>query len=166
MLAQTLRYVGSLVTEPIMRSTLNIACRLRRFRYRKVGSWRFGGPTEFIELVEEANKRLQIEDPGLLKSMTARHTVIYNRQQLFSFPLWKYSGVSDSFTVWKGEGVLAAWIYLYYNSLATAKGRWFLSVPKNAIRASKDAKVMTTQWLKQHNFSSELCEAFESVTTD
>jgi hypothetical protein len=99
----------------------------------------FWGPAEFIELVREASKRLEKEDPALFRSMTFRYTVIYSPQRIFSFPLWKYGGVSNSFLVWKSEGVLAAWVYLYFHSLALTKGRWFLSAPLNSVNASKDA---------------------------
>jgi len=68
--------------------------------------------------------------------------------------------VSDCFTVWKSEGVLAAWIYLFYHSLALTKGRWFLSAPQNSVRASKDAEAKTRQWLIRHEFPEELCQAF------
>ena len=74
----------------------------------EIGCWRFLGPSEFIQLVDEAKKRLEIEDPALLKSMSGRYTVIYSPKRIFSFPLWKYGGVSDSLAVWKAEGVLAA----------------------------------------------------------
>jgi hypothetical protein len=87
----------------------------------------FGDPRSFIDLVDEAGKRLEVEDPALLRSMTVHYTVIYNPRRVFSFPLWRYGGVSDCFTVWRSDGVLAAWIYLYYHSLALTKGRWFLS---------------------------------------
>jgi hypothetical protein len=102
-----------------------------------------------------------MEDPGLLRSMTDHYTVVYSPQRVFSFPLWKCGGVSDSFMVWKAEGVLAAWMYLYFQSLMLTKGRWFLSAPQNSIRASKDAKAKTKEWLIKHQFPAELCQAFD-----
>jgi len=102
-----------------------------------------------------------VQDPGLLRSLTDRYTVIYSPQRVFSFSLWRYGGVSDSFMVWKAEGVLAAWIYLYFDSLAAANSRWFLSVPENSIKASKDAEVKTREWLIKHQFPAELWQAFE-----
>ena len=164
MFAQSLRYLSSLVTEPIIRATLNIVCRAQRFKRTRIGSWHFWGPAEFIDLVDEARKRLEIEDPRMLKSMTGRYTVMYNPQRVFSFPLWRYGGVSDCFTVWKSEGVLAAWIYLFYHSLALTKGRWFLSAPQNSMMSSKDAAAKTRQWLIEHEFPEELCQAFDEPT--
>jgi hypothetical protein len=162
MFAQLVRYIGSLVTEPISRVSVNIVCRAQHFKRTKIGSWNFWGPSEFIHLVDEAKKRLAIEDPGLLTGMTIDFTVIYSPRRIFSFPLWRYGGISDCFTVWKSEGVVAAWIYLYYHSyFALTKGRWFLSAPQNSIRASKDAKAKTRQWLIGHGFPGELCQAFE-----
>ena len=161
MFVQLLRYMGSLVAEPITRVSLNIVCRALHFKRTKIGSWNFFGPAEFIQLVDEAKKRLEIEDPGLLGTMTIHFTVIYSPRRMFSFPFWKYGGISDSFTVWKGEGVLAAWIYLYYHSLSLTEGRWFLSAPQNSIGASEDAAATTRQWLTGHGFPGELCRAFE-----
>ncbi len=161
MFTQTLRYLGSLIAEPIIRGSLNLVCRAQRFTRTKVGSWHFWGPAEFIQLVDEASKRLEVQDPGLLRSLTDRYTVIYSPQRVFSFSLWRYGGVSDSFMVWKAEGVLAAWIYLYFDSLAAANSRWFLSVPENSIKASKDAEVKTREWLIKHQFPAELWQAFE-----
>ena len=161
MVTQSLRYLGSLIAEPITRASLNMMCRFQRFDCTRVGSWQFWGPAEFIHLVDEAKKRLEIEDSKLLDSMRGRYTVMYSPQRVFSFPLWRYGGVSDYFTVWKSEGVLAVWIYLFYLSLALTKGRWFLSAPRNSMRASKDAEAMTRQWLIQHDFPAELCRAFE-----
>jgi hypothetical protein len=85
MFAQSLRYLSSLVTEPIIRATLNIVCRAQRFKRTRIGSWHFWGPAEFIDLVDEA-KRLEVEDPALLRSMTVHYTVIYS-PRVFSFPL-------------------------------------------------------------------------------
>src|SRR6266568_2050200 len=153
--AQTLRYLGSLIAEPIIRGSLNLVCRAQRFTRTKVGSWHFWGPAEFIQLVDEASKRLEAEDPGLLRSMTDRYTVIYSPQRVFSFSLWRYGGVSDPFMLWKAEGVLAVWIYLYFDSLAVTKGRWFLSAPQNSIRASKEANAKTKEWLIKHQFPAE-----------
>ncbi len=161
MFAQSLRYLSSLVTERISRATLNIVCRAQRFKRTRIGSWHFWGPTEFIDLVDEARKRLEVEDPALLRSMTIHYTVIYSPRRVFSFPLWRYGGVSDCFTLWRSDGVLAAWIYLYYHSLALSKGRWFLSEPQNSITAGKDAEAKTRQWLIRHGFPGELCQAFE-----
>jgi len=93
--------------------------------------------------------------------MTIQYTVIYSPRRVFSFPLWRYGGVSDCFTLWRSDGVLAAWIYLYYRSLALSKGRWFLSEPQNSITAGKDAEAKTRQWLIRHGFPGELCQAFE-----
>jgi hypothetical protein len=162
--AQTLRYLGSLIAEPIIRATLNLVCRAQRFTRTRIGSWDFWGPAEFLDLVDEASKRLELEDPGLLRSMTDRYTVIYSPQRVFSFSLWKYGGVSDSFMVWKAEGVLAAWIYLYFDSLAVTKGRWFLSAPHNSIKASKDAEAKTREWLITHQFPPELWQVFDGTT--
>jgi hypothetical protein len=139
-------------------------CRVQRFQCVEIGCWRFLGPSEFIQLVDEAKKRLEIEDPVLLKSMTFRYTVIYSPQRVFSFAPWKYGGVSDGFIVWKSDGVLAAWVYLYFDSLALSKGRWFLSAPQNSIRANKEATAKTREWLIKHQFPAELCEAFEEPT--
>ena len=164
MFAQALRYLGSLITEPIVRSSLNVVCRAQRFLRLRIGAWNFWGPHEFIQLVDEASKRLEVEDPGLLRSMTDRYAVICSLQRVFSFSLWRYGGVSDSFMVWKAEGVLAAWIYLYFDSLAATNGRWFLSLPKNSIRANKEATAKTREWLIKHQFPAELCEAFEEPT--
>jgi hypothetical protein len=101
--------------------------------------WQLGfwGPAEFTQLVDKAKKQLEIQDPELLKSMSERYTVIYSPKRVFSFPLWKYGGVSDSFMVWKAEGVLAAWIYLYFQSLTLTKGRWFLSAPQSQLERAK-----------------------------
>ena len=163
MFAQALRYLGSLIAGPIVRGSLNLVCRAQRFTRTKVGSWHFWGPSEFTQLVDEAKKRLQSEDPGLLKSMTFRYTVIYSPQRVFA-PSVEIRGISDSLIVGKSEDVLAPWIYLYYHFLALTKGRWFLSAPQNSIRASKEAKVKTREWLIKHQFPVELCEAFEEPT--
>jgi len=163
MFAQFLKYLGSLVAEPTSRASLNIVCRAQRFKRTKIGSWHFSGPNQFIQLVDEARKRLEIEDPGLLRSLTNHYTVIYSARRLFSFPFWRYGGISDCFTAWKSEGVLAAWIYLYYHhSLSLTRGRWFLSAPQNSITAGKDAKAKTRQWLVGHGFPGELSQAFET----
>lgn len=162
--AQTLRCSGSLIAEPIIRASLNSVCRAQRFTRVKIGDWLFWGPAEFVELVREASKRLEKEDPALFRSMTFRYTVIYSPQRIFSFPLWKYGGVSNSFLVWKSEGVLAAWVYLYVHSLALTKGRWFLSAPLNSVKASKDAAAKAREWLFKHEFPAELSEAFEGST--
>ncbi len=164
MFARIIRYLGSLITEPIVRSSLNLVCRAQRFLRLRIGAWNFWGPHEFIELVDQARKRLETEDPGLLKAMTFRYTVIYSPQRVFSFAPWKYGGVSDDFMVWKSEGVVAAWVYLYFKSLMLTKGRWFLSLPKNSIRANKEATAKTREWLIKHQFPAELCEAFEEPT--
>ena len=164
MFAQALRYLGSLIAEPIIRVSLNLVCRAQRFTCTKVGSWDFWGPAEFVDLVDEASRRLETEDPGLLRSMRDRYTVIYSPHRVFSFPSWKYGGVSDSFMAWKAEGVLAAWIYLYFQSLTLTKGRWFLSAPQNSVRASKDGEAKTREWLITHQFPAELWQVFDRTT--
>jgi hypothetical protein len=152
--------VGSLAGESIVCTTLSILSRIQRFQWKQVGKWVFVGPAEFVQLVDEARQRLEIEDPGLLNSMTIPYKVIYSPKGLFSFPLWRYGGVSDGFTIWKSEGVLAAWIYFYYHSLQATKGRWFLSDRQNSTGANKEAKANTRDWLMSHEFPEELSEAF------
>ena len=164
MFTQTLRYLGSLIAEPITRASLNLLCRAQSFTCVQVGTWHFWGPQKFTQLVDEAKRRLESEDPALLKSMNGRYTVIYSPKRVFSFPFWKYGGVSDSFMVWKSEGVVAVWIYLYYHWLASRKGRWVLSAPQNSVSASKDAEAKTREWLIKHQFPAELSEAFERPT--
>jgi hypothetical protein len=119
----------------------------------------FWGPAEFIELVDDARKRLEVEDPALLRSMTIHYTVIYCPRRVLAFPC----GDMVAFPIAShcGGGVLAAWIYLYYHSLALTKGRFFLSEPQNSITAGKDAEAKTRQWLIRHGFPGELCQAFE-----
>jgi len=102
-----------------------------------------------------------MEDPGLLRSMTDRYTVIYSPQRVFSFSLWKYGGVSDPFMVWKAEGVLAPRIYRYYHSLALTKGRWFPSAPQNSMKAAKDTEAKMREWLTTQQFPAELHRAVQ-----
>ena len=162
MFVQMLRYLGSLVVEPIVRISLNFICRVQGFGRKKIGLWLFIGPADFLELVDEAKTRLETEDPELLNLMTIPYTVMYSGERFFSFPLWRYGGISDGFTIWKSDGVLAAWLYLYYHSLAEVwGGRWKLSVPRNSIAANKEAKEKARQWLLRHRFPDELCEAFQ-----
>jgi hypothetical protein len=149
------------VTEPISRATLNIVCRAQRFKRTRIGSWHFWGPAEFIDLVDEARKRLEVEDPALLRSMTVQYTVIYSPRRVFSFPCGDMVAFPIASQCGRVTGVLAAWIYLYYHSLALTKGRWFLSQSQNSITAGKDAEAKTRQWLIRHGFPGELCQAFE-----
>ena len=110
MFAQSLKYLGSLVTEPISRASLNIVCRVQRFKRTKIGSWYFWGPGEFIQLVDEARKRQEVEDPALLRSMTIRYTVIYSPRRVFSFPLWRYGAFPIASHC---GGVTACWRHGY-----------------------------------------------------
>ena len=160
MLIQILKYFGSIISEPIIRTTLNIMIWFQGFKSIAVGSWVFSGPTEFIQLIVEAKEYLQVNDISLLNTMTRKYTVIYSPKRIFSFPLWRYAGISHSFVEWGSEGVIAAWVYLYFNSLAIKKGRWFLCTPKNSLCAGQEANIKTREWLELHHFPLELCKSF------
>ncbi len=58
MLVRIVKYFVSVLSEPIVRATLNVLCRLQGFRTTRVNNWVFRGPPDFIRLVNEAEKRL------------------------------------------------------------------------------------------------------------
>ena len=83
MLLRIVKYFVLIVSEPIVRVTLNVLCRLQGFRITRVNNWVFRGPPDFIRLVNEAEKRLRSEDSDLLKA-TAGHCTVQEEHLLFS----------------------------------------------------------------------------------
>jgi hypothetical protein len=160
MIKRTLRFIGSLISGPIVRVSLNLFARLSRYQCVFVGAWRFAGPPAFLELVEEAEQRLRAEDSLLFSRMDARFLVLYDPKHLFSFPFWKCGGISEHYAAWGAEGVLAGWIYLLYDLISVDKGRWALRHEEMTISANQRAKANTREWLIEHKFPTELSDAF------
>ncbi len=161
MFARISRYIGSFAFEIFVRAGLDAICRFQRFGVRRSGAWVFRGPSPFLEACGEARTRIEEEDCNLLETSTGRCTVIYSPRQQFSFPLWRYGGIGDSFLAWGSEGVVAQWVYLHYHSLSRNKGRWFLSVAENSVAEDRIARAKTRVWLTVRHFPFELCDAFE-----
>jgi len=161
MIKRALRFTASLILDPVVTSSISLFARLQRSEYIRVGKWQFAGPTQFLKLIQEAEDTLRAEDSPLFARMRSPFFVIYSPKQLFSFPLWKCGGVSEDFTRWGAQGVVAAWIYLLYHFAAVDDQRWAFSDAKMSINASRQAKTKTRDWLTQHKFPPELSDAFQ-----
>jgi hypothetical protein len=154
------RYLGSLFFLPIVRGTMRMFGYFQRFGRVEVGGWTFSGPANFVNLVETAWKRLECEDLDILRGMTDAYTVMYSHERFFSWPSWRYGGIPDSYIAWKSDGVVAAWVYLYFHLLQFKKGRWFLTIAENSRKADREATRRTREWLELHQFPEGLREAF------
>ena len=166
---QVLRYCGSYFFEPIVRGSLwfafsFVSCRFEGHTSTKVESWKFIGPNSFTGLVKRARTRIEQEDPDLLKMMTDSYTVIYLPENLNSLPAWRYGTIPDSYLAWGEEGVVAAWLYLYFHSLSYRKSRWLLAIAENSRNAAIDGRKQTGEWLRQHHFPSELVDCFLNLS--
>ena len=110
MLVRIVKYFVSVLSEPIVRATLSILCRVCGFGSARVNNWAFRGPPEFISLVTEAEKRLRSEDSDLLKATATPYTVMYSPTKTFAFPMWRYFGISRDFIAWGCNGIIASWV--------------------------------------------------------
>jgi len=156
-LLQILRYIGSLLLEPIMRAALRTICIIERFQRLKIGKWTFAGSADFLRLVEDARIRLEEYDPELVKEMTNTLTIIQIGNEVSSSPPLGFGFISDSYIAWGDSGVLAAWIYFLFHSLACRGNRWALAAAENSIDASLQARKKAALWMKEHQFPTELC---------
>ena len=162
MLLRIVKYFVLIVSEPIVRVTLNVLCRLQGFRTTRVNNWVFRGPPDFIRLVNEAEKRLRSEDSDLLKATAGHCTVMYSPRRTFTFLPWKYAGISRDFLAWGCEGIVAAWVYFTYKWKSAQKGRWFFTDVRVSLHESREVRARTKEWLTQHGFPVELREAFNA----
>lgn len=158
---QAARYLGSIISEPAVRLSLRLSSRFQRFSVIRVNAWVFRGPSTFIKLVDAASRRLEREDAELLSDLGEQFTVLYSPRKLFAFPTWRYGGISDDFVQWGSEGVLAAWIFLYFRSRPSRKARWFMSAAPWSLAATQHADEQTAAWLRSHRFPPELCRVFD-----
>jgi len=165
MLPRTLRYLGSLLSEPIIGMALKFACRIQHFKSVRHENWILCGSEGFIQTANESKKWLESEDIRVLNEINNKYTIMLAPEGPFSFPLWRYGGVSKEYVAWGREGILAYWVYLYFHyTLSNQRGRWFMSVATNSIEISQKARADTHEWLISHEFPEELIETFAQGT--
>lgn len=146
---------------PIMRAIFAVLFRIWRFESIAVGTWKFFGPPEFIEIVREASARLENDAPELIQALTDNVIIFYNKEVPYSFPLWRLGAISDSFIRWKAEGVIAEWVYLYYHITAIEQRRRVLPLSENLLLSISTAKKNTHAWLTLYRYPAELIGCFD-----
>ena len=153
-----LRYFVSLVSAPIARTGVRIFCIRKRWRRLRIEKWTFVGSVDFLNLIEDAKKKILKCDPKIIKEMTSSLTVMNIGDEVVSAPDWGLCTISNSYIAWGADGVLAVWIYFIYHCLAR-KDRWMNTAAENSFEAYRQSRVKAALWLREHQFPEELCEA-------
>jgi len=160
LLLQTLRFVGSIFFEPIIRSSLYLIARCSHFKVFKVGNWSFWGPPSFLKLVKEATEYLKAENSEILDGAPPQFEIIYGGTEFGAAPAWRNAFISDAYIAWGAQGILTAWVYVYFTYACRPKTRWLWAIGERSIEAGEQAKEKTRKWLQARDFPEELWEGF------
>ncbi len=128
----------------------------------RIGTLTFWGPRDFLETCAASVLRLQELDSQLhsqlttMQKLTFYYSPKYLRQAYF---LWIFS-ISDSWTVWKSDGIIARLVYSA--QLATSMPRQVMSkAASDALHSEVSAK--TLSWLEAHQFPKPLADCFRET---
>jgi hypothetical protein len=128
LLLQTFRFVGSIFFEPIMRSFLYLIARCSHFKVLKVENWSFWGPPSFLKLAEEATEYLKAENSEILCGAPPQFEIRYGGTEFGAAPAWRNAFISDAYITWGAQGILTAWVYIYFSYACRPKTRWLWAI--------------------------------------
>lgn len=169
LILQTFRFLGSIFFEPIMRIMLYLIARCSHFKAIEIGNWSFWGPPSFLKLAEEAAEYLKAEGSKILGGAPPKFDVMYGWSEFGAAPAWRNAFISDAYIAWGAQGILTAWVYIYFTYVCRPKTRWLWAIGQRSIQSGEDAKAKTREWLQARDFPKELWEGFQaknSVASD
>ena len=148
-----------------MRLLSNISFVFMRHSRLRIGTLTFWGPRNFLESCTASLQRLQELDSELFIRLTTQQKLVFysNPKHLHQAAyIWIFS-ITDSYTVWRNDGIIARIVYSsLYVSQHPQKRTVFSKETSQVLHSKVNAK--TGSWLEARHFPEPLIDCFREQT--